>query len=130
MLFFTFVAVNFSVSATARIGLIWGIIQSNLPFIPALKKRAVREFFRLLKMIPYVHRKIEKEMSKARQEIQEGMEKAVAGTLYVQRLPKQGLSEVITLLLCLSSQHSHSLRHAYLCRGMHTGHTEYFIHTI
>ena len=120
VLFFTFVAVNFSVLATARFGFIWGIIQSNCPFIPALKKRAVREFFRLLKKIPYVRRKIEKEMSKARREIQEGMEKAVAGTLYIQRLPTQGLSEVITLLLCLSSQHSHSFRHAYLCRGMHT----------
>lgn len=52
-----------------------------------------------MKKIPYVQRKIEEELSKARQGIREGMEKGVAGTLYVQRLPTEGLSEVIALLL-------------------------------
>ncbi|XP_076453528.1 sphingosine-1-phosphate lyase 1-like [Babylonia areolata] len=58
-----------------------------------LKKRTVRGFFRLVKKIPYVQRKIEAEMSKARAEINDSMNKAVCGTLYIQRLPAEGLSE-------------------------------------
>ncbi|KAK7111267.1 sphingosine-1-phosphate lyase 1-like [Littorina saxatilis] len=58
-----------------------------------LKNRARREFFRLAKKIPYVQRKIEEEMSKARQGIREGMEKSTAGAFFVQKLPAQGLSE-------------------------------------
>ena len=62
--------------------------------VAALRKRAVRHFFRMVKKIPYVQRKIEEELSKAREGIRESMDKAVSGAEYVQRLPAEGLSEV------------------------------------
>ncbi|KAL8608978.1 hypothetical protein ACOMHN_062861 [Nucella lapillus] len=59
----------------------------------SLKKRTVREFFRLVKKIPYIRHKIDKELSKAGAEICASMDKAVGDFMYIQRLPMEGLSE-------------------------------------
>nr|KAG5692678.1 hypothetical protein BaRGS_028478 [Batillaria attramentaria] len=46
-----------------------------------------------MKKIPYVRRKIDQELSGVRKKIIHDMNKAVAGNLYIQRLPTEGMSE-------------------------------------
>lgn len=72
-----------------------------LDFFTGLKKRTTREFFRLVKKIPAIKRKIEEELSKTRKDIEDSMNKSIKGSNYLQNLPLKGFTEVSMFLLCV-----------------------------
>jgi len=57
-----------------------------------LSLRAKREFFKWIKKIPMIKKKIQEEMGKAAQSVEESMNKSIEGT-YLHKLPERGLPE-------------------------------------
>lgn len=61
----------------------------------ALTERTKREFFRWLKKVPMVQRKIAEEMGKVNSSIEETFNKSITGD-YLVKLPQKGLTDVCT----------------------------------
>lgn len=64
-----------------------------LHFIAGIYVRGKRQFFRYLKKVPAVRRKIEKELSTATASFQNEMEKSCGKLEYSLQLPEEGLSK-------------------------------------
>ncbi len=67
---------------------------NNVLSLAALKERATKSFFKLMRSLPYVKGKIEKEMSSTARDIEESFNKNIGDEGYMTHLPKEGMSEV------------------------------------
>lgn len=65
----------------------------NSPFLLGIFTRGKRQFFRYLKKVPAVRRKIEAELSKANQDFQGEISKLTETLSYCMSLPERGLTK-------------------------------------
>jgi hypothetical protein len=71
--------------------------------VVGLKERAKKCVFRNARRIPFVAQKIASEVDKQRHELAQHFHKAAKGQMYIQQLPDVGLTEVKSVIVCLSN---------------------------